>query len=72
MSDPEPADIPDLLSATPTKRIDVAGLRQALVFAFAAGGSIDTFDDALANAILPESSWDRSEFARDVYLDELV
>jgi DNA mismatch repair protein MutS2 len=72
VSDPEPADIPDLLSATPTKRIDVAGLRQALVFAFAAGGSIDTFDDALANAILPESSWDRSEFARDVYLDELV
>jgi DNA mismatch repair protein MutS2 len=72
VSDPKPADIPDLLAATPTTRIDVASLRQALVFAFAAGGSIETFDDALANAILPESSWDRSEFARDVYLDELV
>ena len=68
MTDP----IPDLLCARPALRIDAASMRQTLVFSFAAGGSIESFDDALANAALPESSWDRSEFARDVYLDELV
>jgi DNA mismatch repair protein MutS2 len=47
-------------------------LRQALVFAFAGGGSPEVFDDAVAEASLPASSWDRSAFARDVYLDELV
>jgi DNA mismatch repair protein MutS2 len=64
--------IPDLLSARPAKRIDLAAMRQALVFSFAAGGSFDIFDDAVANISLPDSSWDRSEFARDVYLEELV
>jgi DNA mismatch repair protein MutS2 len=64
--------IPDLLSARPARRIDLAAMRQVLVFSFAAGGTFDAFDDAIANASLPDSSWDRSEFARDVYLEELV
>jgi DNA mismatch repair protein MutS2 len=69
---PLPLPIPDLLCAEPAERVDVASLRQALVFSFAAGGSMEAFDDAIAAAALPPSSWDRSDFARDVYLEELV
>ncbi|MGH7298421.1 MAG: MutS-related protein, partial [Polyangiaceae bacterium] len=64
--------IPDLLSAEPSARVDVHALRTALVFAFAAGGSSEAFDDVVAAARLPPSSWDKNDFARDVYLDELV
>src|SRR5579883_2491772 len=63
---------PDLLCAEPAARVDVAALRQALVFAFAAGGAQDAFDEAIARASLPPSSWARANFARDLYLDELV
>jgi DNA mismatch repair protein MutS2 len=65
--------IPDLMCAEAgAARIDVAALRQTLVFAFAAGGAMDAFDDAVARASLPPSSWGRANFARDIYLDELV
>jgi DNA mismatch repair protein MutS2 len=64
--------VPDLLCAGPRVRIDVPGLRQVLVFSFAAGGSMDAFDDAVAKAALPPSSWGRTNFSRDIYLDELV
>jgi DNA mismatch repair protein MutS2 len=64
--------IPDLLCAQPSERVDSGSLRQALVFAFAAGGSPEAFDEAIANAVLPASSWDRADFARDVYLEDLV
>jgi DNA mismatch repair protein MutS2 len=64
--------VPDLLCADPRVRIDVTGLRQVLVFAFAAGGSMDAFDDVIARAALPPSSWGRTNFGRDIYLDELV
>jgi DNA mismatch repair protein MutS2 len=70
MSDPPP--IPDLLSAEPTVRIDVAELRQTLVFAFAMGGSSESFDEAIASASLPASRWDRSYFTRDLFLEQLV
>jgi DNA mismatch repair protein MutS2 len=63
---------PDLLCADASTRVDVALLRQTLVFAFAAGGSVDAFDDAIAKASLPASSFGRANFARDLYLDELV
>jgi DNA mismatch repair protein MutS2 len=71
---PEPNALPapDLLCAEPAVRVDVDSLRQALVFAFAAGGSTESFDEAIAGAWLPPSSWDRADFARDVYLEELV
>jgi DNA mismatch repair protein MutS2 len=61
-----------MLCARPAERVDSASLRQALVFAFAAGGSPEAFDEAIANAVLPPTSWDRADFARDVYLEELV
>ncbi len=64
--------VPDLMCADAAVRVDVAALRQALVFAFAAGGAMDAFDDAINKASLPASSWARANFARDIYLDELV
>jgi DNA mismatch repair protein MutS2 len=63
---------PDLLCADARVRVDLAAFRQALVFAFAAGGAQQAFDDLLANASLPPSSWRRSAFARDLYVDEIV
>jgi DNA mismatch repair protein MutS2 len=69
---PLPLPIPDLLCAQPAERVDVASLRQALVFSFAAGGSMEAFDEAIAGASLPPSTWDRADYARDVYLEELV
>jgi DNA mismatch repair protein MutS2 len=53
-------------------RVDVAALRQTLVFAFAMGGSVESFEEALASASLPPSGWDRAHFARDLFLEELV
>jgi len=64
--------VPDLLSADPRVRVDLGTLKQALVFSFASSGSYDVFDDVIAKASLPASSWDRSAFARDLYLDEIV
>lgn len=64
--------VPDLLCADAAVRVDVGALRQALVFAFAAGGAMDAFDDAINKASLPPSSWRRANFGRDIYLDELI
>jgi DNA mismatch repair protein MutS2 len=66
------APVPDLLSADGAVRVDLDMLRQALAFAFAAGSTQEPFDDALATARLPASSWRRSGFGRDLYVDELV
>ena len=52
--------VPDLMCADAAVRVDVAALRQALVFAFAAGGAMDAFDDAINKASLPASSWARA------------
>jgi DNA mismatch repair protein MutS2 len=64
--------VPDLLCAEPAVRVDLGVVRQALVFAFATGGSLDVFDGVVANAKLPSSTWRRAGFARDLYIDELV
>jgi DNA mismatch repair protein MutS2 len=64
--------LPDLMCAEPAVRVDVPALRTALVFAFAAGGTPEVFDDLIAVAHLPVTTWDRSDFARDIYLEELV
>ncbi len=64
--------VPDLLCAEPAVRVDLAALRQSLVFAFATGGATEAFDDAINKASLPPSLWGRANFARDVYLDELL
>jgi DNA mismatch repair protein MutS2 len=64
--------IPDLLAEGTAPRIDVAEARQMLVFAFAMGGSVESFEQMLASAALPASAWDRAHFGRDLFLDELV
>jgi DNA mismatch repair protein MutS2 len=64
--------VPDLLSADARTRVDLDALHQALAFAFAAGSTQEPFDDVLARASLPVSSWKRSGFERDLYVDELV
>ena len=64
--------IPDLLSETPSFRVDFDDLHEALVFGFTLGTSVDAFDRALANASLPPSTWDPSAFERDVFLEDLA
>lgn len=64
--------IPDLLCVEPAVRIDLAALRDTLVFAFAMGGAVETFDQIVAKASLPPSAWDRSHFARDLFLDDVI
>jgi DNA mismatch repair protein MutS2 len=63
---------PDLLCADGRLRLDRVAAREALVFAFAAGGSVEVFDDVVARASLPASSWQKSAFARDLYLDDIA
>jgi len=63
---------PDLLCAEPTIRVDLTELRQTLVFAFAMNGEVDQFERALAEAALPGSAWDSEDFARDLFLQDLV
>jgi len=53
-------------------RIDLAELRQTLVFAFATDGSVESFDRAVATASLPDSDWDSASFQRDLFLEELI
>jgi DNA mismatch repair protein MutS2 len=64
--------VPDLLCTEAATRIDLGPLRQTLVFAFAGGGALESFDAALAEATLPASSWDRTCFEKDLYLDALL
>ena len=64
--------IPDLLCLEPALRVDLGGLKETLVFAFAAGSAIESFDDILGRATLPPSAWDRSYFARDLFLSQLI
>jgi DNA mismatch repair protein MutS2 len=64
--------VPDLLAAEPSVRVDLAELRQTLVFAFAAGGSVESFDRVVSGAALPPSGWNRAFFERDLFLDQLV
>lgn len=72
LSPADPSFVPDLLCAEAAVRIDMVAARQALVFAFAAGAPPETFDEILVAAALPESSWRRNDFARDLYVDELT
>lgn len=64
--------VPDLVSLDPALRIDAAALRQTLAFAFATGVSVEQFDSAIAEMRLPESSWDRAHFGRDLFLRDFI
>lgn len=64
--------IPDLLGEEAAVRIDLDDLHQTLVFGFALGTSIEALEKPLVFAKLPPSSWDATDFARDVFLEDLV
>lgn len=68
----EPVSLPDLLCADARVRVDLHALRQALVFAFAAGAPSEAFDESLIASELPVSSWRRTDFARDLYIEEIA
>jgi DNA mismatch repair protein MutS2 len=64
--------LPDLLCHVPAMRLDAAQLKQTMTFAFASGVPSTAFAQLLERATLPDSSWDPSSFAREIFLSELV
>ncbi|HEY2406058.1 MAG TPA: DNA mismatch repair protein [Polyangiaceae bacterium] len=63
--------IPDLLHQEPRARLDMRGLAQALTFAFASGGTAESFDKLFARAS-EESDFAPDCFAKELFLKELV
>ena len=61
-----------LLDPSPFDRADERTLREALLFAFATGDAGDTLDRAIDQMPLAESSWQPEDFARDVFLQEVL
>jgi len=69
----EEADVvPDLLGDEPLVRIDLDELHNTFAFGFALGTSMDAFDRILGGAALPASTWDRGDFERDIFLEDLA
>jgi DNA mismatch repair protein MutS2 len=64
--------IPDLLSHVPTLRLDAHELKQTLTFAFASGVPQSAFQQAIQNGSVVPSTWDPDQFARDLFVSELV
>ena len=54
----EPIFVPDLLHATPMRRIDVEHTKLAIALAFAAGVSGGVFSEALDRATIAPSTWE--------------
>ncbi|MDI1478558.1 DNA mismatch repair protein [Polyangium sp. y55x31] len=64
--------VPDLLCEEAEVRVDLDELHQTFAFAFALGTSPDAFERVLAVAALPSSTWDRKDFERDIFLEDLL
>jgi DNA mismatch repair protein MutS2 len=64
--------LPDLLSATPTLRLDARKTEEALTFGFAQGIPESTWEGLFAAATLPDTTWDPDVFARDLFVAELA
>jgi len=64
--------LPDLLCEDAQIRVDLDDLHNTFAFGFALGTSVESFDRVLASAALPPSTWDRSDFERDIFLEDLV
>jgi len=64
--------IPDILHATPTRRVDVSKTRLALTLAFASGSAGGLFSEALDEAIMAPSTWRPNEFAEELFLQRFV
>ncbi|MEO8178577.1 MAG: DNA mismatch repair protein [Deltaproteobacteria bacterium] len=62
----------DLLEHSPRQRVEEAGLRQSLTFAFSSGGTQAELARALAEARPAASLWDGDCFAEDLFLGPLI
>lgn len=63
---------PDLLYRTPTARLDDHRVAQGVAFAFAVGEGGDLLQGALDDARVGPSSFEPSQFAHELFLDDLV
>jgi DNA mismatch repair protein MutS2 len=63
---------PNLLDPVPFPRVDAAELRQNLIFAFATGDVGDALSQVVDRMKLSPSSWERKDFAPEVFLDVLA
>lgn len=72
MTDAPKAPIADLLATEPVLRLNTAGLRQALTFAFSAGGNQEHLARALAEARAAPSLWSGECFSDDLFLSALI
>ena len=69
---PEPVFVPDLLHATPMRRIDSEQTKLSIALAFAAGVSGGVFSEALDQATVAPSTWEPASFANDLFLGQFV
>lgn len=64
--------VPDLLDPEPQRRLDTRALREALTFAFATGGTSETFSKIWDRADFGDSDFSSDCFARELFLNDFV
>src|SRR6188768_3985374 len=64
--------VPDLLYPEPRRRLDARALREALTFAFATGGTSESFSKIWERAEFAASDFSSDCFARDLFLSDFV
>lgn len=72
MADAPEAQVPDLLHASPSTRIDFESVKLSIQLAFASGVAGGLFGDALDRAALAKSTFDPSAFAADLFVASFV
>ena len=66
------ATVPDLLFVEPQRRLDARALREALTFAFATGGTSESFSKIWERADFGASDFSSDCFARELFLADFV
>src|SRR6187551_74380 len=64
--------VPDLLYLEPQRRLDAQALREALTFAFATGGTSESFSTIWERAHFGASDFSSDCFARELFLGDFV
>src|SRR4051812_37662117 len=64
--------VPDLLYLEPKRRLDARALREALTFAFATGGTSESFTKIWERAEFGASDFSSDCFARELFLSDFV
>jgi DNA mismatch repair protein MutS2 len=64
--------VPDLLYPEPQRRLDARALREALTFAFATGGTAESFGKIWERAEFGPSDFSSDCFARELFLSDFV